>query len=210
MPRLDSPPLTIRFQEALTFAARVHAGDLRKGTTIPYIAHLLSVCSLILSDGGSEDEAIAGLLHDTLEDHPEVVSRDEIERRFGGRVLSLVERCTDVPQDYAGGPKPPWRQRKERYLEHLRKADPGELRVSLADKIDNARAMVSDYRVLGEALWSRFNADRSEQLWYYRALVDTLRDARPAGRLLAQLEGLVSELERLTGAGASLTVAEPR
>jgi (p)ppGpp synthase/HD superfamily hydrolase len=195
---LNSPPLTERFHEALGFAARIHAHDLRKGTTIPYVAHLLSVCSLILADGGSEDEAIAGLLHDTLEDHPDLVGRGEIETRFGSRVLALVEGCTDTPPGYVGGPKPPWRERKLRYLKHLREAPQGDLRVSLADKVDNARAILADYQQVGEALWSRFSAGRSEQLWYYRALVETLRKARPPGRLLEQLEHCVSEIERLT------------
>jgi (p)ppGpp synthase/HD superfamily hydrolase len=201
MPSLsDSPPLTSRFQDALAFAARIHAHDLRKGTAIPYLAHLLGVCALILADGGDEDEAIAGLLHDTLEDHPDVVTRVEVAERFGPRVLSLVDGCTDTPPDYAGGPKPPWRERKLSYLAHLRSASPAALRVSLADKVDNARAIVADYRVGGEALWSRFSAGRTEQLWYYRSLVAAFREARPPGRLLEQLEVLVSELGRLAEA----------
>jgi (p)ppGpp synthase/HD superfamily hydrolase len=197
--------VTDRFQNALAYAAQVHANDHRKGTTIPYIAHLLSVCSLILVDGGSEDEAIAGLLHDTLEDHPEQVKPEELERRFGVGVRSLVEGCTDTPPGYAGGPKPPWHERKFRYLAHLREAPPEGLRVSLADKLDNARAILTDYRELGEALWSRFSVGRNEQLWYYGALVETLREARPPGRMLPQLEACVSELQRLA---ASETSAE--
>ena len=195
-PSLTAPPLTTRFHDALGFAAQVHAPDVRKGTTILYIAHLLSVCALILADGGSEDEAIAGLLHDTLEDHPDLVTPEDLERRFGPRVRSMVESCTDTPPGYAGGPKPPWRERKQRYLEHLRLAPPDALRVTLADKLDNARAILADYRQLGEALWSRFNAGRSDQLWYYRALVETLREAGPPGRLLEPLEACVTELER--------------
>ena len=195
---LTSVPLTARFRDALDLATQVHSGDVRKGTTIPYIAHLLSVCSLILSDGGDEEEAIAGLLHDTLEDHPELVSRGDLSRRFGARVLSLVDGCTDTPPDYSGGPKPPWRERKAAYLRHLASAAPEDLRVALADKVDNARAVVTDYRILGEDLWSRFNAGRDDQLWYYRTLVETLGIKRPPGRLLEQLEAHVAELERMT------------
>ena len=197
---LNSSVVTDRFLEALNYATQIHAHDVRKGTRIPYIAHLLSVCSLVLADGGSEDEAIAGLLHDTLEDHPELVPPLELERRFGPRVRSLVEGCTDTPPGYAGGPKPSWRERKLRYLAHLRDGPADDLRVSLADKLDNARAILADYTQIGEALWSRFSAGRGEQLWYYRAVVETLRERRPPGRLLEQLERCVAELERVAGA----------
>jgi len=192
-------PLTDRFLEALAFAHRVHGNDSRKGTAIPYVAHLLSVCGTVLADGGDEDEAIAALLHDTLEDHADTVSREELARRFGDRVLALVEVCTDTPADYRGGPKPPWRQRKTAYLEHLRGAAAADLRISVADKLDNARAVLADYRELGEALWPRFNAGREEQLWYFRILVEGFRQAGVRGRLIDELDRVVSELERLAG-----------
>lgn len=189
------PVLTSRFEEALAFAASVHAHDLRKGTSIPYVAHLLGVCALALLDGGDEDEAIAALLHDALEDHPEVVRREDIRARFGPRVLHLVEGCTDTPADFAGGAKPPWRDRKLAYLDHLRQAGLDGYRVSLADKVDNARAILADHRVLGDALWTRFRAGRADQLWYYRSLVTTFRDIGVRGRLIDELDGIVSELE---------------
>lgn len=197
MTSVATAALTHRFEDALAFAAQVHAGDLRKGGGVPYIAHLLAVGALILGDGGDEDQAIAGLLHDTLEDHPDRVSRAELQSRFGARVLRLVEGCTDTPPEYTGGPKPHWRERKLRYLEHLRHAQPDLFRVALADKVDNARAAVADYRLLGEALWSRFNAGRQDQLWYYRSLVEVIRLANPPGHLLEQLEQEVTELESL-------------
>lgn len=192
------PFLTPRFEEALVFASRVHAHDLRKGTSIPYLAHVLGVCALVLVDGGDEDEAIAALLHDALEDHPETVQRDDIRERFGPRVLRLVEGCTDTPADFAGGAKPPWRDRKLAYLEHLREAGLDGYRVSLADKVDNARAILADYRALGDELWSRFRAGRAEQLWYYRSLVTAFRDIGVRGWLIDELDAIVSELEVLT------------
>jgi GTP pyrophosphokinase len=191
--------LSDRFVEALAFAHRVHGNDTRKGTGIPYVAHLLSVCAAVLADGSDEDEAIAALLHDTLEDHADTVSRDEIASRFGDRVLALVEVCTDTPPDYRGGPKPPWRQRKTAYLEHLRRAPAADLRISVADKLDNARAVLADLRELGEAVWPRFNAGREEQLWYFGSLIDGFRQAGVRGRLIDEFERVVSELERLAG-----------
>jgi (p)ppGpp synthase/HD superfamily hydrolase len=199
----ESPLLTDRFQDALLFAAQVHARDRRKGTIIPYIAHLLGVCALILTDGGSEDEAIAGLLHDTLEDHPQDVQPEALERRFGPRVRSLVEGCTDTPPGFTGGPKPPWHERKEAYLAHLHQASPEALRVSLADKLDNVRAILADYRQIGEEIWSRFSAPRGKQLWYYHALVDAFRRAHPPGRLLEPFAECVAELERRAGGRAA-------
>ena len=182
----EFPLLTDRFQDALVFAARIHARDPRKGTTIPYMAHLLGVCALILTDGGTEDEAIAGLLHDTLEDHPGEVRPEALERRFGPRVRSLVEGCTDTPPGFTGGPKPP-----------------EALRVSLADKLDNVRAILADYRQIGEEIWSRFSAPRGKQLWYYHALVDAFRRAHPPGRLLEPFAECVAELERRAGGRAA-------
>jgi (p)ppGpp synthase/HD superfamily hydrolase len=192
-----SQVLGLRFQEALQFAIAVHARQNRKGTRIPYAAHLLAVCALVLSDGGDEDEAIAALLHDALEDHPKTVSPDEIDRRFGPRVLRLVQACTDTPPDYTGGAKPPWGDRKRAYLRHIRQAGPQGTRVALADKVDNARAIVTDYRELGDALWSRFSSGKDEQLWYYRELVEAFQEAGARGRMLDELRRLVDELERL-------------
>lgn len=191
-------PLSDRFLEALAFAHHVHGDDTRKGTAVPYVAHLLSVCGTVLADGGDEDEAIAALLHDTLEDHAETVSRDELQRRFGERVLALIEVCTDTPADYRGGPKPPWRERKTTYLERVRRTPAADLRVSVADKLDNTRAALADYREVGESLWLRYNAGREAQLWYFRSIVGGFREAGVRGRLVDELDRTVSELERLT------------
>ena len=188
--------LTPRFEDALVFAARLHGGDTRKGTTIPYVSHVLGVASLALEHGANEDEAIGALLHDTVEDakgDSESV-RTEIRRRFGAAVLDIVDGCTDARTK----PKPPFRERKERYIAHLPEASPSVRLVSAADKLYNARAILSDYRAIGEALWARFNGGRSGTVWYYRALADAFRTLGP-GHRAEELDRVVSELEQLAG-----------
>lgn len=187
-----APALGQRFPEALRYATDLHAQQVRKGTGIPYVAHLLSVAALVLEDGGDEDEAIAGLLHDAVEDQGGRVVLEEIRRRFGEKVARIVEGCTDAETV----PKPPWRERKERYVAHVRSAPPEVRRVSSADKLHNARAVLSDYRALGDALWGRFSGGRDGTLWYYRALVSAYAEAG-AGPLTQELDRVVSELERL-------------
>jgi (p)ppGpp synthase/HD superfamily hydrolase len=183
---------------ALVYAAELHERQMRKGTRIPYVAHLMSVASLVLEDGGDEDEAIAGLLHDAVEDQGGRSTLDVIRSRFGRRVAHIVEECSDAETL----PKPPWRERKERYLEHLKVADRGVLRVALADKLHNARAVLADYRTLGEGLWSRFNAGRDETLWYYSRVLKVCRK-RVASPLVDELDRTILELERLIAANAS-------
>ncbi len=151
----------------------------------------------MLEDGGSEDEAIAALLHDVLEDHPEQITAAEIERAFGAGVRRLVGACTDTPLDYRGGDKGPWRPRKERYLEHIR-AGGSVNRVSLADKLHNARSILRDLSQVGDAVWDRFSVPREETLWYYRALVRAFRDVGATGWMIDELDRTVAELERRT------------
>jgi hypothetical protein len=194
------PFLSARFRDALAYAATVHSCQVKKGTTIPYVSHLLGVCAMVLEYGGDEDEAIAGLLHDSLEDHPEKVTREELRERFGARVARIVEGCTDTPPGYSGGPKPPWHQRKRHYIEHLRLEGSSFACVALADKLHNARAILADYRVLGDELWSRFNAGKTDQLWYFSELVGAFREAGAPVRMLEEFSEVVSELERLTRA----------
>jgi (p)ppGpp synthase/HD superfamily hydrolase len=191
---------TPRFLDALSYAMHLHGTDDRKGTSVPYVAHLLGVCALVLADGGAEDEAIAALLHDALEDHPGEASKEAIAERFGGEVLSIVEACTDTPPGYKGGPKPPWRQRKTAYIEHLGNAGPQVCRVALADKLDNVRSILADYRSKGESLWSRFNAGKQDQLWFFRSLVRAFRSAGAIGFLVDEFDRTVSELERVAAA----------
>jgi (p)ppGpp synthase/HD superfamily hydrolase len=160
----------------------------------------------VLIDGGDEDEAVAALLHDGLEDHPQDIIAAAIEQTFGARVRVLVEGATDTPPDYKGGQKPPWRERRLRHLEHIRNSVPQDLRVPLADKLDNARSILADYRKIGEGLWARFNAPKADQLWYYRSLVTAFHAAGVDSPILAELDRTVSTLEELTGRGASVTV----
>jgi len=185
--------LTRRFEQALLFATRKHAGQTRKGTPTPYISHLLSVAGLVLEAGGDEDLAIAALLHDVVEDCGGAPMLKEIRRRFGKRVAHVVEGCTDTDLT----PKPPWRQRKEDYLKHLRTANADVRLVSAADKLHNARTILTDYREGGEAVWERFQGKRDGTLWYYRALLGEFRRGK-SSRLLNELERVVTELEALT------------
>lgn len=162
-------PLSSRFGEAVAYALAHHADQIRKGTSIPYAAHVLSVSALVLEmETGNEDEAIAGLLHDVVEDGGGLTAAAEIEERFGPEVARIVLANSDS----TATPKPPWRARKEAYLEAVRRKQPDELRVSVADKLHNARAILMDYRRVGDALWARFTSGKSEDVvWYYEALV---------------------------------------
>lgn len=201
-----------RFDAAFAWARQVHAGQLRKGTAIPYLAHLLAVASLVFEEGGDEDQAIAALLHDAPEDCGGAEILREIGRRFGPRVAGIVEACSDTLLS----PKPPWRERKERYLVHLRSAVPSEaLVVSVADKVHNARSVLLDYRDAGPELWDRFRGGRDGTLWYHRELLAAYRSrpevpARLVGelaRILDALESLVEAREGTVGSTA-LTGAE--
>lgn len=182
--------LTPRFVDALAHAFELHQEQFRKQTEIPYISHLMSVSALVLEDGGDEDEAIAALLHDAIEDQG--VAREEIAARFGDRVAEMVAGCTDAWTR----PKPPWRERKEAYLRRLGDADASVVRVSLADKLHNARAILLDYRRDGDGLWKRFSAGPGEQLWYYHSLLEIYR-RRSDSPLVAELARAIDELERL-------------
>ncbi|MBW4613401.1 MAG: HD domain-containing protein [Desmonostoc vinosum HA7617-LM4] len=184
--------LSERFTAALTYATQLHANQVRKGSGIPYIAHLLGVASIALEYGANEDEAIAALLHDAIEDQGGAATREEIRRRFGDNVTAIVDGCTDADTI----PKPPWRQRKEAYLAHLPTASPSVLLVSVADKLYNARSILKDYRVLDESLWQRFQGGKAGTLWYYRALVSTFIQTGNT-EIVTELERVVLELETL-------------
>jgi (p)ppGpp synthase/HD superfamily hydrolase len=167
--------LTPRFDEAFRFAHELHRTQPRKGTSIPYISHLMMVAALVLEHGGNEDQAIAALLHDAPEDQGGAETLAEIRRRFGDVVARIVADCTDSWTE----PKPPWRARKEAYIERLPQKPRDSLVVSLADKTHNAEAILMDYRVLGDDLWSRFNGGADDTRWYYNALFEVFAIAMP-------------------------------
>ena len=189
--------ISSRLYEALQFTFELQGRQARKGSNIPYMAHLLNVCAMVQQNGGNEDEAIAALLHDSLEDKPEQITRNGIASRFGNHVLKIVEISTDTPEDFIGGEKPPWRQRKEAYINHIRHSDPILLQVTIADKVDNARAMLADYQQIGENLWERFIASQEDIIWYYKECVQAFDEAGVNSTLLKELHTLVDQLSAL-------------
>lgn len=188
----EKPKLTERFEEALVYATRLHSKQKRKGTDIPYVAHLLTVAALVLEQGGDEDQAIAALLHDAIEDQGGIKTQEEILKRFGEKVTFIVVGCTDADTI----PKPPWRERKERYIAHIKTAPIEVRRVSMADKLHNARSILLDLRRIGDKVWGRFRGGKEGTLWYYRSLVEAFREAGESS-ILGELERVVSEIETL-------------
>ena len=186
--------LTSRFDDAFRYAHDLHRGQTRKGTAIPYIAHLIGVAALVIEHGGDEDPAIAALLHDGPEDQGGRATLTEIERRFGAGVAEIVSDCTDAWTE----PKPEWRARKEAYLARLPGKPKRSLLVSLADKTNNAEAILYDYRWLGDALWPRFAGGADGTRWYYRELADFFAGAMP-GTLSDRLSGAVTEFSVTAG-----------
>ena len=182
--------LSTRFENALVYATQLHANQVRKGSSIPYISHLLSVAALVLEDGGNEDEAIAALLHDAIEDQGGAKTREEIRQRFGENVVSIVNGCTESEIL----PKPPWKERKLNYLEKIRLASPEVRRISLADKLHNARSIVADLEREGEKVWQKFNGTKEEIVWFYQSLLEIYQQqdssflTQELGRLISQLE----------------------
>jgi (p)ppGpp synthase/HD superfamily hydrolase len=190
-----------RFDEALQYAVEAHGDQTRKGTGVPYVSHLLGVASLVLEEAGDEDEAIAALLHDVVEDQGGKPRLDDVRRRFGDRVADLVDACSDSLEDEAH--KPPWKTRKQAYIERVRiEHDDSALLVSVADKLYNSRAILRDLKFAEDhqRVWDRFGRERDCVLWYHRALVDAFRSRRRDGdRLLEELDATVTELEELAG-----------
>lgn len=188
----ETPLLTARFETALVYATQLHAQQLRKGSAVPYISHLLSVAALVLEDGGDEDQAIAALLHDAVEDRGGAKTLEAIRYQFGERVANIVDGCTET--DIM--PKPPWRDRKLQYLEKLRHAPAEVLRVSMADKLHNARSILADWHQHGNAIWSKFKGAKEGTLWFYRASLD-IYHSTGSSFLLKELDWVISELEQL-------------
>lgn len=181
--------LTERFDEALAYASRIHREQRRKGTDIPYISHLLGVASLALEAGADEDQAIAALLHDAVEDQGGAERLADIRARFGDRVAAIVDHCTDTDVE----PKPPWRARKEAYIASLACKPAESLMVSLADKTHNASAILADLSRHGPAVWERFTGGKDGTLWYYAALVVSF-DAQLPGHATRRFAAMVAEM----------------
>lgn len=192
-PKEEVASLSSRFQEAMVYASQLHATQFRKGSKTPYVSHLLGVAGIVLENGGTEDEAIAALLHDAIEDQGGAPTRDEIRNRFGDVVVDIVNGCTDAETI----PKPPWKDRKVTYIAHLATASPSVLLVSMADKLHNARSILADYRSIGESLWPRFTGGKEGTLWYYRSLITEFQKRGLHSALVAELDRVVSELERM-------------
>lgn len=187
----DVPVLTSRFTEALISAKLLHGRQRRRGTVVPYMAHLMAVASLVLEDGGTEDEAIAALLHDAPEDHGGDTILEDIRERFGDAVADIVRDCSD-PVD--GAVNNDWRDLKTRHVVQLEDGQPSVRRVALAEKLDNARNMVRMHREIGAAMWSRMGVEADDLLWYYRTVAELFRREHP-GAHAAELWLLISELE---------------
>ncbi len=190
-----SPRLTPKFTDALGYAARLHATQTRKASEVPYLGHLLSVAGLVIEADGTETQAIAALLHDAAEDQGGERTLDEIGRKFGADVRAIVAACSDTFES----PKPPWRERKEQYIDHLRGASDDAVLVSLADKLDNARAILRDFRALGSDVWQRFRVrDPGLHLWYYRSLLEVFEQRSGSwmvGELRNVIDALAQEME---------------
>jgi (p)ppGpp synthase/HD superfamily hydrolase len=191
--------LSRHFEKALTYATRIHGGQLRKKTRIPYIAHIIGVAAIAMEYGANETEAIAALLHDAVEDCGGAKRLRDIERKFGKKVARIVDGCTDTDRT----PKPPWLERKKAYIAHVRHAPMPTKLVSASDKLHNVRAILMDYRKEGETLWSRFNAGKHGALWYYRALVNAFTGKR-IEPLVEELNRTLTQLEFLSNHGAQM------
>jgi (p)ppGpp synthase/HD superfamily hydrolase len=191
---IEQPLLTNRFVEALGYAAELHLHQRRKGKGQPYVGHLLGVAAIVIQHGGGEDEVIAALLHDAVEDQGGLPRLDEIREKFGERVARVVDGCTDSYE--VSGEKRAWLARKRAYIAKVAHESADVQLVSAADKLANAREILADYRVEGDAVFSRFQGRKQGTLWYYRALVDVFRKAG-ANPLIDELDRVVTELESL-------------
>jgi (p)ppGpp synthase/HD superfamily hydrolase len=181
--------LTPQFEAALVYATQLHAQQRRKVTHTPYIAHLLSVTALVLEDGGSEEEAIAALLHDAVEDQGGATTRAEIHRRFGSNVTAIIDGCTEPEQI----PSMTWKEHKQLYLEQLRHGSPQVRRVALADKLHNARTLLINWRLAGESIWSEFRGGKENVLWLHEALLELFHQ-KSNSWMVEELEQVIKEL----------------
>lgn len=188
---MKTPILTEKFELALVYATRLHAHQVRKVDGTPYIAHLLSVAALVIEAGGNEAEAIAALLHDSLEDQGGEQTQAEIRQQFGEEVLDIIKGCTESEEI----PKPPWMERKQRYLHQLQTASPSVRLVSLADKLHNARSLLASLHKYGEEAWTYFKAGKASKIWFYQALLSIYRTTNQPW-MVEELERVLLEIER--------------
>ncbi len=192
----SAPFITDRFDDALAYASRLHRSQARKGNGVPYVSHLLAVAAIALENGADEDQAIAALLHDAVEDQGGLAQLEVIRGRFGEDVAAMVADCTDAHEE----PKPAWRPRKEAYIASLAYKPARSLPVSLADKTHNAAAINADLRAVGEGVWSRFTGGKGGTLWYYRALANAFRAHAP-GIAAQRFAREVDEMEEMAARG---------
>lgn len=193
--------LTDRYTQAIAYAAAIHETQVRKGTNLPYMSHLLAVSASVLEAGGTEDQAIAALLHDAAEDQGGEGRLAGIRVRFGADVAAIVEGCSDsLAEDHAQ--KRPWRERKEEHLKHLRAAPPSVIIVAAADKLHNARAIATDLR-LDPSVMDRFNASADQQLWYYQQVLAVLQEQGAPAALTTPLADSIGIITQLTDAGTN-------
>lgn len=191
------PKISDRLYAAIELAFRLHGRDARKSSKIPVMAHLLSVCALVQHESDDEDEAIAALLHDALEDKPDGgKTKQEILERFGEKALKIIELSSDTPPDYMGGPKGDWKSRKQSYIDHILSTDPDLLRVTVADKVDNARAILADHQKIGDDIWERFTTkSKADQIWYYTSVLEAYKKVGFKGYLMNELTTLVKKIQ---------------
>jgi (p)ppGpp synthase/HD superfamily hydrolase len=194
---VPQPVLTHRFVEALGYAAELHLRQRRKGKGQPYVGHLLGVAAIVIQHGGGEDEAIAALLHDAVEDQGGLPRLGEIREKFGERVAHIVDGCTDSYE--VSGEKLDWGERKRAYIEKVAHESADVRLVSAADKLANARDILSDFREQGDAIFTRFKGRKQGTLWYYRTLVNVFRESGTTP-LIDELDRVVTELETLASA----------
>ena len=188
--------LTQRYADAVAYAATAHAAQRRKGTDIPYIAHLLAVSGSVLEAGGDEDQAIAGLLHDVVEDQGGLPRADDVRARFGDRVADIVLGCSDSTTEDRND-KRPYAERKATHIAHLREASDDVLLVTAADKLHNARAIQADLMIDGPGMLARFNGEPAQILAYYRSILDVLESRGIAPVLVVPLRHVVDQMAEL-------------
>jgi len=192
--------LTDRFIEALNYSLELNTNRYRKGTQTPYVAHLLAVAAIVLEHGGDEDQTIAALLHDAGENSGGVLTLIEIRKRFGERVAKIVQGCSDSILN-VGQQKPDWKLRKSEFVASIKDKPKDSILVCLADKLHNSRSVLSDLKIVGDAVWQRYNDDKEGTLWYYRAMVEAFKPVTaglPAqSGMVKELEGIVDEIEKV-------------